>query len=114
ALLPAICAGEKVLALAFQEQGRFAPWRVATRAERGRAGFRIDGEKRFVLDGAGADHWLVLARTAGQPGERGGLTLFLLDVGAPGIDCTRTFLVDARNAAQLRLQGVVVGPERVV
>lgn len=114
ALLPAICAGERVIALAFQEQGRFAPWQVATRAERSAAGYRLSGEKRFVLDGAGADHWLALARTAGRPGERDGLTLFLLDAGTPGIDCLPTPLIDARNAVQLTLREVAAGPHQVV
>lgn len=113
-LLPAICAGEKVLALAFQEQGRFAPWQVAARAERHTAGYRLNGAKHFVLDGAGADHWLVLARTAGQPGERHGLTLFLLDADTPGIDCLPTPLIDARNAAHLTLREVAAGPHQVV
>ncbi|GMU47299.1 MAG: acyl-CoA dehydrogenase [Porticoccaceae bacterium] len=114
ALLPALCAGERVIALAFQEQGRFAPWQVATRAERSAAGHRLSGEKRFVLDGAGADHWLALARTAGRPGERDGLTLFLLDAGTPGIDCLPTPLIDARNAVQLTLREVAAGPHQVV
>lgn len=114
ALLPALCAGERVIALAFQEQGRFAPWQVATRAERSAAGYRLSGEKRFVLDGAGADHWLALARTAGRPGERDGLTLFLLDAGTPGIDCLPTPLIDARNAVQLTLREVAAGPHQVV
>lgn len=113
-LLPAICAGEKVLALAFQERGRFAPWQVAARAERRAGGFRISGDKRFVLDGAGADHWLVLARTAGRPGERHGLTLFLLDAGTPGIECLHTPLIDARNAARLTLREVATGPHQIV
>lgn len=114
ALLPPICTGEKVIALAFQEQGRFAPWQVATRAERSATGYRLNGVKRFVLDGAGADHWLVLARTAGRPGERHGLTLFLLDALAPGIDCLPTSLIDARNAAQLTLREVAVSAHQIV
>lgn len=114
ALLPGICAGEKVLALAFQERGRFAPWQVAARAERSATGYRLSGDKRLVLDGAGADHWLVLARTAGQPGERHGLTLFLLDAGTPGTECLPTALIDARNAARLTLCEVAAGPHQVV
>jgi acyl-CoA dehydrogenase len=113
-VLPGICAGELVLAFAFQEQGRFAPWQVAMRATRVADGYRLAGEKRFVLDGHGADQLLVLARTAGNPGERDGLTLFLLDTQTPGVECVRTSLLDVRNAARIRFADVKVSASQVV
>ena len=42
-LLPAVCSGDRVLAMAFQEHGRFDPHAVATRAEREGDGFRLTG-----------------------------------------------------------------------
>lgn len=113
-VLPGICAGELVLAFAFQEQGRFAPWQIATRATRVADGYRLAGEKRFVLDGHGADQLLVLARTAGSPGERDGLTLFLLDPQTSGVECVRTALLDVRNAARVRFADVRVATDQVV
>jgi alkylation response protein AidB-like acyl-CoA dehydrogenase len=114
AVLPGICAGELVLALAFQEQGRFAPWQVAMRATPVAGGYRLDGEKCFVLDGHGADRLLVLARTAGTSGERTGLTLFLLDPHTPGIEIVRTQLLDVRNAARIRFTRVEVAAHQLV
>ncbi len=106
--LPAIARGERILALALQEGVRHAPYQVALRAERAAGGFALRGEKRFVQDGHVADRIVVAARAAGAPGERGGLALFLVDARAPGLRALKTELVDARNAAQLRFDGVQV------
>ena len=114
AILPGICNGEKVVALAFQEQGRFAPYAVSTKAEATGGGFCLTGEKRFVLDGHVADDLLVVARTSGSVGERGGLTLFRVDPAAEGVQVTRTIMVDSRNAARVKLDGVQVGKSEVV
>ncbi len=113
-ILPAVAEGERLLALAFQEQGRFAPYAVATKAEAAGNGFRLTGEKRFVLDGHVADHLLVVARTSGQSGEREGLTLFLVDPSDDAVQVTRTIMVDSRNAARVRLDGVEVDPSQVI
>lgn len=112
--LPGICAGEKVLALACQETGRFSPWHVATRAEATATGFSITGEKRFVLDGYGADQLLVLARTAGKAHDRDGLTLFLVGPEATGLGVTGLQVLDSRNTALVELDGVEVAADQVV
>src|SRR4029450_4383330 len=58
--LPAVVAGERRLAVAYQEPGgRYAHHRVETRAERGRGGWTLTGRKLHVLDGNGAD-WFVV------------------------------------------------------
>ena len=114
AWLPGICAGEKVLALAFQETGRFSPWQVATRAEATADGFRISGEKRFVLDGHGADQLVVLARTSGSTGDKEGLTLFLLAPHASGIETTELSVLDSRNAAIIKLDNTEVSTSQVL
>ena len=43
-----------------------------------------------------------------------GITLFLADRGAPGVDVTRTMMVDSRNAATVRLEGVQVDASAVL
>jgi alkylation response protein AidB-like acyl-CoA dehydrogenase len=105
ATLPAIVAGERIVALALDEGSRFAPYSIATRAESDSAGFRLTGEKTFVLDGHVADDFVVVARTAGAPGERDGLTLFWVPASTSGITVTRTQMVDGRNAARVRFAG---------
>ncbi len=108
AILPPLIAGDLLLALAYQEpDSRYDPTYVTTRAERGGRGWRLNGEKRFVLDAHVADRLIVSARTSGQAGDRAGITLFLLDAHAPGIAVTRQGMVDSRNAGNVKLNGVV-------
>jgi len=102
ALLPGVCAGERIIAFAHDEGSRFAPYAVATRAEADGGGFRLSGEKTFVLDGHVANDFIVVARSAGTPNERTGLTLLRVPADAPGITVTRTHMVDSRNAARVR------------
>jgi alkylation response protein AidB-like acyl-CoA dehydrogenase len=107
-LLGAVAKGEIVLAPALQEGPHYAPYQVATRAEATKDGFKLTGKKTFVLDGHVADQLIVVARTAGKPGERDGLGLFLVKKGARGLTVKRTTMVDGRNAASVALDGVEV------
>ncbi|MDR3534092.1 MAG: acyl-CoA/acyl-ACP dehydrogenase [Rhodopila sp.] len=104
--LPPLLAGEHIFALALEEGSRHAPNQIALKAERDGAGYRLNGQKTFVLDGHIADILIVAARTAG------GITLFLV----PGESTMRTRLtmVDSRNAALVRLDNVAVGPEAIL
>jgi len=113
-LLPDVCSGSRILCLAFQEQGRFAPYAVETRAARDGDGFRLRGAKQFVLDGHVADQIVAVARTAGSPGEREGLSLFVVDAGARGLTVERTELLDGRNAARVSFEDVPVDGARVL
>ncbi len=107
-ILPGVCSGDTILALAHQERGRFAPYAVSTRAAQCDGGFRLDGHKSFVLDGHMADYLIVVARTSGASGDRGGLTALLVPATARGLSVERTIMVDSRNAAAVRLEGVFV------
>ena len=104
--LPPLLAGEHILALALEEGTRHAPDRIAVTAERDGVGYRLNGQKTFVLDGHIADTLIVAARTSG------GITLFLV----PGEAAARTrlIMVDSRNAALVRLDNVAVGPDSVL
>jgi len=113
-LLPGVCKGETLLALAFQEGGRFAPWAIETAAEKNGDGFRLKGTKQFVLDGHVADRLVVAARTSGASGEREGITLFLVDPEADGCKVERTSMIDNRNAAKVTLEGVTVDASDVL
>jgi alkylation response protein AidB-like acyl-CoA dehydrogenase len=107
-LLPAICAGERILAFAHEEKTHHAPHHVTTRAVETKDGFRLDGEKSFVLDGHVADALVVVARTSGAVDARDGITLFLLKRTAPGVRTQRLRVVDSRNAARIQLSAVEV------
>jgi len=107
--LQKIAAAEAVIALAVDESSKHRPQSMATRAERDGGGFKLSGAKTFVLDGHVADRLIVAARTS----ERG-LTLFLVDPRATGVQLERTLMVDAHNAARVRFDAVRVAPETVL
>ncbi|HEY0116392.1 MAG TPA: acyl-CoA dehydrogenase family protein, partial [Allosphingosinicella sp.] len=83
--LPGILSGDIVAAVALDEGRKHRPEAIAMRAERSGNGFRLNGEKRFVVQGGSADVILVAARTGGAPGETAGLTLFAVERDAPGL-----------------------------
>ncbi|HEY7943650.1 MAG TPA: acyl-CoA dehydrogenase family protein [Casimicrobiaceae bacterium] len=113
-LLPKLATGDLLLALAVDERTKHAPSATALKAERSGNGFALTGEKCFVVDGHVADLFIVAARSAGAPGETDGLTLFLVDAKAKGIDTERTVMVDAHNAARIRLDRVEVDADAVI
>ncbi len=113
-LLPSICSGGVVVALAHDEGIRHAPYAVTARAERNGPGFVLRGEKSFVIDGHGADAFVVVARTSGAPGERGGLTLFHVSGKAAGLSTRTLETVDSRNFARVSLDAVRVLEQDVV
>ena len=113
--LPALVGGERLGALAYQEAGsRYDAHHVTTRAERAGGGWTLTGEKIQVLDGHVADWLLVSARTAGEPRDASGVTLFLVPANAPGVVAERQWRVDYRPAALVRLDCVTVSAEAVL
>ena len=98
-ILPLVATGELRLALALEESHRHAPAGVAMSAVRNNGGWRLNGVKQFVADGNSAERLVVVARTSGSAGEEQGLSLFLVDTGAPGVERSRLSLLDSRNAA---------------
>lgn len=106
--LPLMAAGERLVALAADEAARHAPFHVATRAEPSGNGFKLSGEKPFVLDGHVADWLIVAARSEGSDGDQAGITLFLVPKGAAGLRIERRSMVDSRGAARIVLDGVEV------
>ena len=114
ALLPRISAGELLLALALEEGNRHAPYQIQSTAKASGDSFTLNGCKTFVLDGHVAEHLIFVARTSGQPGDRDGLTLFLVPADQSGVSISRTSMVDARNAANLSLTDVSVPADAVL
>lgn len=107
-LLKDVASGERLMALAIDEQGRHQPNRVASRAEANGDGYLINAEKTFVVDGHIAHTLIVSARTSGQSGDRNGISLFLVDADAEGVSITRSKMVDTHNAARVKLENVPV------
>ncbi|MNM43901.1 Acyl-CoA dehydrogenase [compost metagenome] len=112
--LQAAIRGERRLALALEESGRHRPCDVALAAVADGEGFRLTGEKFWVIDGIGADAYVVAARTAGQPGEEQGISLFLVPADTPGVQCNVLPMIDSRNSGRLRFDQVSLGRDALL
>ena len=106
--LPLIASGEITTALAVDEESHHAPANTITKAELVNDKWILNGKKKFVVDGASADVLIILARTSGAKGENTGLTLFILDASAKGIEIIKTDMADCRNYANIVLDNVKV------
>ena len=113
-ILTGISSGEQIVAVAFQENPRFAPYTISTSAQPSGSGFVLSGRKTWVWDACGADQLIVAARTGGQSGDRSGISLFLVNPAAQGVKISKTQMVDSRNAAQLQLDNLSVNSEALV
>lgn len=106
-LMAGIAAGAVQAAAGLLEaDGGYDLAHVATAARRIDGGWRLDGCKSHVEDGAGADWFVVSARTGGGADEPAGISLFLVAKDAPGLTVERFRAVDAHRHARLRLDGV--------
>ncbi|HKA15896.1 MAG TPA: acyl-CoA dehydrogenase family protein [Myxococcota bacterium] len=108
--LAPIAEGEARAALATAEPG-LPHDAVALEARREGDAYRLDGVKRYAIDGASADWLVVSART---PGSRGGdgVTLFVVPDDAAGLTRIALPTMDqTRRQAELRFAGVYVPAE---
>ncbi len=113
-LLPVLMAGNLQLALAWAEPGaryNLANVRLSARSAGGEGGGCIlDGSKINVLNGPNADKLIVIAREGGAVADREGVSAFLVDRGAAGLDVQAYANLDSCRAAKITL-GEVAVPE---
>lgn len=82
--------GETRAAIMVSEPGAGAdPTGIATRAVRDGAHWVLNGRKIWVSFLDDADFSIVMARTGGDKGSRGGISAFLVDRGTPGMTIER-------------------------
>jgi alkylation response protein AidB-like acyl-CoA dehydrogenase len=113
-LLPALAGGTITTALAFDEGAHHVPTILTTRAVRDGDGWRIDGMKRFVPDGATASHLLIAALAEPSPGTEGRLALFVVAGSATGLLRKPLAMADSRGMADLEFTGLRVGGEALL
>ncbi|QTP56559.1 pimeloyl-CoA dehydrogenase small subunit [Billgrantia sulfidoxydans] len=115
ALLPVLAAGELLLAVASEEpRTHYRPEWSETRAERIGDGWQLSGRKSVVFGGQAADEILVVARTAGEPGERNGLSLFRVDPAAEGVQRRAYPTMAGPWACDLVLVGVTLADDALL
>ena len=112
--LPGMVEGEKVYAVAIDEGAKHRPETIRTKAERSGNGFRLSGQKDFVIHGASADMMIVAARTSGSDSDEDGLTLFAVPKDASGMSHDAVRLVDSSVATHTRFDGVELDGDAVI
>ena len=113
-LLPQIIAGDLTLALALEESAHHEPLDTAMSATKSANGYTISGSKTFVIDGSSAKQLLVVARTAGNPGDSEGLSIFLVDGDSEGVSRTRLHMADSRDIANIDFDNLQISAEQMI
>ncbi len=110
-LIPAIAAGERIVAYAqVERQSRYSLNDIETRAEPSGPSWRLTGAKSLVLHGDSADLLLVTARTDGEHRDRHGIGLFLVDPQTAGVTRRGYKTQDGMRAADIEFTGVSAEP----
>src|SRR5688500_16101853 len=95
AYLPAVAKGEKIAAFALTEPGTGSDVAsLATAAVEDREGYTVDGAKTYISNGGIADFYVLFARTGEAPGSKG-ISAFIADAPAPGLDASERIEVIA-------------------
>ena len=105
-LLGALIAGESILAFAHGEpKSRYDIARVETTATKAGDGWSLSGHKAVVLNGDTADKLVVSARTSGKARNKEGISLFVVDAGAKGVEVRGYPTNDGGRAAEIVFSG---------
>ena len=111
-ILPAIAAGETIIAFAFAEpQGRFNLADITTAAKKNGDGYLLNGQKSVVLAAPWADRFIVTARTGGGQREEKGVSVFLVEKSARGMSAQDYAAMSGVRASDLVFENV---PARLV
>src|SRR6185503_5055679 len=107
-VLPRVVSGDYLPVLAWQElAGTVDTGHIAARATPFEGGFRLNGTKRYVVGAAGADGYVIAARSDA------GLVLGCVDRGAQGVTVDFDPLADGRQFGTIELTDAVIPKERV-
>lgn len=101
-LIPQVIDGSLMGAVALYEpQARFDASNIATTATESGDSYLLNGHKSVVLGGAHAKKLIVLARTSGEQTDEDGLSLFLVDADAEGVEVNTYPLMDGQKVADI-------------
>lgn len=107
-----VVSGERRIALAHSENhSRAGRLWVETAARTNGSATRLSGSKNCVPAGAGADGYIVSARTSGAPDAAEGIALYFVPADATGLRREAWRMADGSSAVSLALDNVEVRPE---
>jgi alkylation response protein AidB-like acyl-CoA dehydrogenase len=86
--LPKIADADTTMTLALTEPGmiKYDPYLISVKAVADKDDFVINGTKLFVSDAHVAQTIITIARTSGEPDDKDGISVFLVDAQTPGIE----------------------------
>ncbi|MDA3642813.1 acyl-CoA/acyl-ACP dehydrogenase [Saccharopolyspora indica] len=117
-LLPAMAAGDLVMAFALtEEEAGSDAAHLRTTAIRDGGDYLVNGRKRYITNGAWADAFLTFART--DPGEPGaaGVSALIVDARSPGISTELPRYMNGHAeapVAEIGFHDVRVGAQRLL
>jgi len=106
--LTKIAGGDAIGSLAVDESHHYNPTLIECEAERDGDGWKLNGTKRFVLDGGLADFFVVSANTGT------GITLFLVAANSYGVSRQPLSMADSHGMADVTFSSVKVSAVDVV
>ncbi|WP_286714095.1 acyl-CoA dehydrogenase family protein [Marinobacter sp. tcs-11] len=108
--LAGIATGESQVAVGLQEPQSFYNTNdVETTAEKTDSGYVLNGRKAVVIGGHSADLLVVSARTSGTSRDASGISLFVIDANADGLERRSYPTIDGAKGCDLFLNNVKVG-----
>lgn len=114
--LPDMLGGELLGAYCLSEaQAGSDPGAMRTAARRDGDEYVINGAKAWTTHGGHADFYKVMARTSGEPGDRNGISCFLVPADTPGLSADppeRKMGLTGSTTATMRFDDVRVPVER--
>ncbi|MEC9039548.1 MULTISPECIES: acyl-CoA dehydrogenase family protein [unclassified Marinobacter] len=113
--LAGIATGETQLAVGLQEPQSFYNTNdVETTAEKTDSGYVLNGRKAVVIGGHSADLLVVSARTSGSSRDASGISLFVIDANADGLERRSYPTIDGAKGCDLLLNNVKVGADALL
>jgi len=97
-----------------ERQSRFELSDVKTTAAKQGESVVINGEKTLVTNGMVADKIIVSVRTSGEQFDEQGISLFLIDANAQGVEKTAVRLMDGQLVANIKLNNVEIASDQLV
>ncbi len=114
-LLGPLIEGKLQLAFAHsEEQARWDLEDVVSSARQGGDGWVLNGSKTVVYNGGNADLLIVSARSSGGQMDTDGISLFLVDPKANGVEVQAYPTVDGLRAAEIKLTDVKVAGDALL
>ena len=113
--LAGVATGETQLAVGLQEpQSFYNTNNVETTASKTDTGYLLNGRKAVVIGGHCADLIVVSARTAGNSRDASGISLFVIEGNAVGLERRSYPTIDGAKGCDLLLNNVRVGADALL